>query len=80
MPFPRVQFLENLELEQIGHSEEHLVVQSKTPNLLEVGMLLFAFPFHICPTVALYDSYYITDGNTIIDQWNVIARDRKITI
>lgn len=79
-PFPRVKFLTDLNLKQVGHSEEHLIVASERPDALEVGQLLLGYPYHICPTVALYDSAYIVSNKKVVDNWKVIARDRKITI
>ena len=79
-PFPRVAFIDASELNQIGHSEEHLILKSKEPDVLEPGQLLFAYPFHVCPTVALYDHVQVVSNGKIIDQWEVIARNRKITI
>jgi len=79
-PFPRVAFIDAPELEQVGHSEEHLILKSKEPNVLEPGQLLLAYPYHICPTVALYDHVHVVSNGKIIDQWEVIARNRKITI
>jgi D-serine deaminase-like pyridoxal phosphate-dependent protein len=79
-PFPRVAFIDAPELTQVGHSEEHLILKSKEPDVLEAGQLLLAYPFHVCPTVALYDHVHVVRNGKIIDQWEVIARNRKITI
>lgn len=79
-PFPRVAFLHDEEFQQVGHSEEHLIIKSKNPDVLQAGDLLFAYPFHICPTVALYDQVSVAKNEKITEQWRVIARDRKITI
>jgi len=35
---------------------------------------------HICPTVALYDNALIVNNNKVVDEWEVVARKRKITI
>lgn len=80
MPFPRVVFVDQPGIKQIGHSEEHMVVKVEIEDALEVGQLLLAYPFHICPTVALYDHYQVVVDNQIVDEWKVIARDRKITV
>jgi D-serine deaminase-like pyridoxal phosphate-dependent protein len=79
-PFPRVEFLHAKAFEQIGHSEEHLVLKSKDPDVLSPGELLLAYPYHICPTVALYDHVNVVQKGQLVDQWRVIARDRKINI
>ncbi len=79
-PFPRVSFISDHVLEQIGHSEEHLVVRSEQADILKVGDLLMAYPYHICPTVALYDQLVLIKDGRLIDRWKVIARNRKISI
>ena len=80
MPLPRVTFVGEETLTQIGHSEEHLTVKSDIADSLEVGDILMAYPYHICPTVALYDHVKVVEDGEIVDEWKVIARDRKITI
>lgn len=79
-PFPRVCFTNDLKCEQISQSEEHLVIKCKAKNALEVGQTLTAFPYHICPTVALYDFVNVVKDGAVTEQWEVIARNRKITI
>ena len=80
MPFPRVVFLGDLSLTQIGHSEEHLVVRSDSPDALKPGDVLFAYPIHICPTIALHERVHVVEHEKVITEWKVIARDKKITI
>ena len=79
-PFPRLKFITDHELKQTGHSEEHLIVTCEDPDVLEIGELLLGYPYHICPTVALYDHFQVVEEGAVIGQWKVTARDRKITI
>ena len=79
-PFPRIKFTSKLKCEQISQSEEHFVIRCKKKNALEVGELLTAFPYHICPTVALYDRMNIVNDGNVTEQWKVIARDRTINV
>lgn len=81
MPFPRAEFLNFPELEAVFQSEEHLNVrmpEGHKGRLPELGELLYAVPYHICPTVALYDHGWVVRDGKIIDQWQVQARKRKI--
>ncbi len=39
----------------VGHSEEHLVVAVSADRRIAVGDPYWAFPRHVCPTVARYD-------------------------
>jgi len=80
MSYPRVEFLDREGITQTGHSEEHMVVKVDKADSLEIGEVLLAYPYHICPTVALYDAYHVVENDRITDMWKVIARDRKITI
>ncbi len=79
-PFPRIRFTNDLECEQVSQSEEHLVIKCKDKNKLKVGELLTAFPYHICPTVALYDTVQVVENGAVSEEWEVIARNRKITV
>ncbi len=46
----------------------------------KVGDVLYGLPYHICPTIALYErAIAISDGRAI-GTWSVVARDRKIGV
>lgn len=80
MNFPRVQFLNLPDSEQISQSEEHLVVKVRDGSLYEVGDGFYALPMHVCPTVAKYETLQVVKNDSIIDEWKVAARNQKITI
>ncbi len=80
MEFPRVQILGLEDSEQIGQSEEHLVVQTQRASEFEVGDGFYAIPFHICPTVAKYEEVVIVSDGVATGTWKVAARNQKITI
>lgn len=79
MPFPRVKFLNTVDFEQVGQSEEHFVVSVKNPEKYEIGDLFYALPVHVCPTVAKYPQVTIVNSNQVSGHWKVAARDHKIT-
>lgn len=79
-PFPRVHFLNAPEVTPISQSEEHLVTKVADSSLYKIGDVLYGVPVHICPTVALYERAAVIENNMAIDEWKVIARDRKITV
>lgn len=79
-PLPRAHFHSDHGFEQIGHSEEHLMIRTETPDVFEPGELLLATPYHVCPTVALYDHVEVVSNGELAGRWRVIARDRKITV
>ena len=76
----RVFFLNLSDYEVRSQSEEHLVVEVKDWQNLHVGDVLYGVPYHICPTVALYDEAVVVQNGNVIDKWNVVARKKKITI
>ena len=59
MLYPRVEFLDRTDITQIGHSEEHMVIEMQGEEELHIGELLYAYPHHICPTVALLSLIHI---------------------
>src|SRR5690606_1191490 len=80
MNLPRVSFLEIEGCQQIGQSEEHLVVRCANENRFKVGDLAYAIPIHICPTVAKYDSVLTVVAGEVTGSWKVAARNQKINI
>jgi len=79
-PMPRVYFLNAPLAEPNSQSEEHLVVKVPDASIYQVGDVWYGVPVHICPTVALYDTALVVENNQVVDQWEVVARRRKITI
>jgi D-serine deaminase-like pyridoxal phosphate-dependent protein len=79
-PMPRVHFLNAPLAEPNSQSEEHLVVKVPDASIYQVGDVWYGVPVHICPTVALYDTALVVENNQVVDQWEVVARRRKITI
>ena len=76
----RIFFLNLSDYEVRSQSEEHLVVKVKDGEHLDVGDVLYGVPYHICPTVALYDEAAVVENGNVVDKWNVVARKKKITI
>ncbi len=76
----RIHFLNAPDVEFIGQSEEHLVLKVDDSSAYKIGDVLYGVPYHICPTVALYERAVIVQNNEAFDEWKVMARDRKITV
>ncbi|MFT4690255.1 MAG: D-TA family PLP-dependent enzyme [Verrucomicrobiia bacterium] len=78
-PHPRVRFL-NLPVEEsVSQSEEHLVLRTNTDDL-EVGDVLYGVPKHVCPSVALHSRAHTIEDGQLSGEWQVVARERKLTI
>ena len=78
----RVRFLNLPQAQPTGQSEEHLVLKTDkhTWKRIEVGRVLYGVPFHVCPTVALYDQAHIIRKNQWDNIWKITARARKISL
>ncbi|WP_461452614.1 D-TA family PLP-dependent enzyme [Mucilaginibacter sp.] len=76
----RIFFLNAPELKMKGHSEEHLVADAGEDHQYNIGDVLYGLPWHVCPTVALYERAITIENNIITGEWLNIARDRIITI
>ncbi len=69
--------------EPIIHSEEHWVWRmpsEKMEQVPPVGSMLYVIPTHICPTSALYPFVLVAEHGTIQEEWEITARNRRITI
>ncbi len=80
MNFPRVKIFGLEDCEQIGQSEEHLVLKCPPGKIMEVGDIFYAIPMHICPTVAKYPKTLIVENSKVKDSWKVAARDHSLVI
>ncbi len=76
----RVFFPEHEFLQAIAQSEEHLVLENGSGTAFAPGDILYAIPWHICPSVAMYDIVQVIENGQWIATWKNIARDRKITV
>lgn len=79
-PHPRVVFPDLPDAVAVGHSEEHLVIETPRAADLRVGDVLYGIPWHICPTVALHDRAVVVRAGHAVEQWPIIARARALTI
>jgi D-threonine aldolase len=76
----RVFFLNAEKLTAVGQSEEHLVLEASAGHFFKIGDVLYGLPYHICPTVALYERMYTIEKEKITGEWKNTARDRKINL
>lgn len=76
----RFRFLNLDNYEVLSQSEEHGVIRVQDWKTVQVGDLLYALPYHICPTVALHAQVHVVRNRTAIDEWPVAARTRKISV
>ena len=66
--------------EMVTQNEEHLVIEGEAAAKYSVGDTVMAFPSHVCPTSALYKSALTVEGGRVTGEWQIIGRDRKLTV
>ena len=64
----------------VGHSEEHLVLETDRAGEFPVGSCFYGIPWHICPTVALHNEAVVVRNGRAEERWQVVGRARMITI
>ena len=47
---------------------------------LRIGDVLYAIPWHVCPTVALHQEAWLVREGRAVERWTVEARTRRITV
>lgn len=76
----RIHFLNAPELVFVSQSEEHLVAEAGAGHSYKTGNILYGLPYHICPTIALYERAFSIEDKSVTSEWLNLSRDRKITI
>ncbi len=76
----RVRFPEHPDLLLISQSEEHGVLRTDSWEKYKVGDLLEGIPYHVCPSVNLYDKAYVLYEGEYEGTWAIPARNRSISV
>ncbi len=76
----RIRFLNVEDYELLSQSEEHGVLRIENWDSVSVGDVLYGIPYHVCPTVNLYDEVYVVDNEQVSETWEVLGRKRKISV
>ncbi|MCC7008834.1 MAG: D-TA family PLP-dependent enzyme [Acidobacteria bacterium] len=79
-PHPRVHLFGIEDARAVGHSEEHLVIETARAAELPVGAVVYGLPVHICPTVALYSEAVVVEDGRAVDRWPIAARARRLSV
>jgi D-serine deaminase-like pyridoxal phosphate-dependent protein len=66
--------------EPILQSEEHLVIRTPDAASFNPGDVIYAMPAHVCTTVALHRQALVVDRGQVVERWNIVGRDRELTI
>jgi D-threonine aldolase len=80
MPQPRALVLGLEDAQLVGHSEEHLIIETARAADYPPGSVLYALPWHICPTVNLHSEVVLVQNHRATARWPVAARSRRISV
>jgi D-serine deaminase-like pyridoxal phosphate-dependent protein len=80
MPQPRALLLGLEDAKLVGHSEEHLVVETARAADYPPGTPIYALPWHVCPTVNLHSEVVVVRGGRAETRWPVAGRSRRISL
>jgi D-serine deaminase-like pyridoxal phosphate-dependent protein len=61
-------------------NEEHFVIETTAAERFQPGDEVYALPTHICPTCALHRRAYVVENGCVTEQWDIVARDRVLSI
>jgi D-serine deaminase-like pyridoxal phosphate-dependent protein len=76
----RAQLLGLSQYEIVGHNEEHLIIDTPDAARFTPGDMALSLPWHVCPTVALHRQAVIVADGKIVETWDILSRDRKLTV
>jgi D-serine deaminase-like pyridoxal phosphate-dependent protein len=79
-PHPRAVLFGLEDATAVGHSEEHLVLETPRAADFPVGTPIYGVPWHVCPTVALHHEAVVVRGGRASERWPIVARARTLTI
>jgi D-serine deaminase-like pyridoxal phosphate-dependent protein len=66
--------------EPVLQNEEHFVIETPAAERFPVGTEVYAVPTHICPTSAMHKAAYVVEGGNLTGMWEIVARDRVLTV
>src|SRR5262249_27323159 len=61
-------------------NEEHFVVETPAAGRFTPGDVVYALPTHVCPTCAMHRQAYVVEDGRVTGTWDIVARDRVLTI
>ena len=76
----RIRFLNLPDAELVSQSEEHGVIETAHWDHLHVGDGIYGIPYHICPTVNLYQEALVISNNKFDGTWPIEGRNRRLSI
>jgi D-serine deaminase-like pyridoxal phosphate-dependent protein len=76
----RLVLLDVPDYEAVLQNEEHLVIETPAAERFRPGDEAYAIPTHVCPTSAMHRQAYVIEGGRVVGTWDIVARDRVLSI
>lgn len=76
----RLVILDLPDAKAVLHNEEHLVMETPEADKHRIGDVAYAMPTHVCPTCALHRFAHVVADGMVVDQWEIVARDRFVRV
>ncbi len=76
----RLRLLDVPDAQAVLQNEEHLVIETPAAERFRPGDVAYAMPTHVCPTCAMHRWAYVVEQGKVTDRWEIVARDRMLTI
>ena len=76
----RLTLLDMPDYQAVLQNEEHLVIDTPHAAKYQPGDELLAVPTHICPTCAMHQKAYIVENGAVMGTWDIVGRDRVLSI
>jgi D-serine deaminase-like pyridoxal phosphate-dependent protein len=76
----RLTLLDVPDYQAVLQNEEHLVIETPAAERFAPGDEALAIPMHICPTCAMHKEAYIVENGRISGRWQIVGRDRMLTV
>ena len=66
--------------QEVLQSEEHCVIKTSLADQFSIGSATVAIPRHACPVSAVHRFGDVIAQGKIVDRWEMVGRDRTLTI
>jgi D-serine deaminase-like pyridoxal phosphate-dependent protein len=76
----RLTLLDVPDYEAVLQNEEHLVIETPAADRFTPGDVAYAIPTHVCPTSAMHKFAYVVESGNVVDRWEIVGRDRMLTV
>lgn len=76
----RCRLLDVPDYETVLQNEEHLVIETPAAANFRPGDVVYAIPAHVCPTVHVHQEALVVEKGQVTQKWEIVARDRRLTI